>query len=63
MLIPPERQAEEDDILARLRKGERVEHFETVRMTKDGRRLDVVADHLTRTRRLRRDHRRVEDRP
>jgi hypothetical protein len=42
MLIPPERQAEEDDILARLRKGERVEHFETVRMTKDGRRLDVA---------------------
>jgi PAS domain S-box-containing protein len=39
MLIPPERQAEEDDILARLRRGERVEHFETVRMTKDGRRL------------------------
>ena len=42
MLIPPERQSEEDDILARLRKGERVEHFETVRMTKDGRRLDVA---------------------
>ena len=41
ILIPPERQAEEDDILARLRKGERVEHFETVRLTKDGRRLDV----------------------
>ncbi len=42
MLIPPERQSEEDDILARLRIGERVEHFETVRMTKDGRRLDVA---------------------
>jgi PAS domain S-box-containing protein len=42
MLIPPERQSEEDDILKRLRKGERVEHFETVRMTKDGRRLDVA---------------------
>ena len=41
MLIPPERQPEEDDILSRLRKGERVDHFETVRMTKDGRRLDV----------------------
>ena len=37
MLIPPERQSEEDDILARLRQGERVEHFETVRLTKDGR--------------------------
>ena len=42
MLIPPERQSEEDDILTRLRKGERVEHFETVRMTKEGRRLDVA---------------------
>jgi PAS domain S-box-containing protein len=42
MLIPPERQSEEDDILARLRRGERVDHFETVRVTKDGRRLDVA---------------------
>ena len=41
ILIPSERQSEEDDILARLRKGERVEHFETVRVTKDGRCLDV----------------------
>ncbi len=42
MLIPPERQFEEDDILARLRRGERVEHFETVRITKDRRRIDVA---------------------
>ena len=42
MLIPDERQSEEDDILSRLRKGERVDHFETVRMTKDGRRIDVA---------------------
>jgi PAS domain S-box-containing protein len=41
MLIPPERQEEEDDILARLRRGERIEHFETVRLTKDGRRIDL----------------------
>jgi PAS domain S-box-containing protein len=40
-LMPPERQLEEDDILARLRRGERTEHFETVRIAKDGRRLDV----------------------
>ena len=40
-LIPPERQSEEDDILERLRRGERSEHFETVRIAKDGRRLDV----------------------
>lgn len=42
MLIPPDRQSEEDDILARLRRGERVEHFVTVRMAKDGRRIDVA---------------------
>ena len=42
ILIPPDRQSEEDDILARVRSGKRVEHFETVRMTKDGRLLDVA---------------------
>ncbi len=40
-LIPPERQHEEDEILAKLRRGERIEHFETIRMTKDGRRIAV----------------------
>jgi PAS domain S-box-containing protein len=40
-LIPPERQSEEDHILARLRQGERVEHFETVRIAKDGRHVHV----------------------
>jgi PAS domain S-box-containing protein len=42
ILIPPERQSEEDEILARLRRGERVEHFETVRVTKDGRRVTIA---------------------
>jgi PAS domain S-box-containing protein len=41
LLIPAERQAEEDAILARLRRGERIEHFETVRIAKDGRHVDV----------------------
>jgi len=41
ILIPPELQDEEMEILRRLRRGERIEHFETVRMTKDGRRLDI----------------------
>jgi PAS domain S-box-containing protein len=41
VLIPPDRQAEEDEILARIKRGERVNHFETVRLAKDGRRVDV----------------------
>jgi len=31
MLIPPDRKAEEEMILSRLRRGERVDHYETVR--------------------------------
>ena len=43
LLIPPERLAEDEEqkILARLSRGERIDHFETVRVTKDGRRLDI----------------------
>jgi PAS domain S-box-containing protein len=41
ILIPADRQAEEDHILARIRRGERVDHFETKRVTKDGRLLDI----------------------
>ena len=41
LLIPAERQFEEDEILTKLRSGERLQHFETVRMAKDGRRLDI----------------------
>ena len=40
-IIPPDRQDEEPRILERLKKGERVEHFETKRLTKSGRLLDV----------------------
>jgi PAS domain S-box-containing protein len=42
ILIPPDRQDEEDDILLRLRRGERIEHFETVRVTKDGRYINIA---------------------
>jgi PAS domain S-box-containing protein len=41
IIIPPELHAEESEILARLRQGERIEHYETVRVAKDGRRIDV----------------------
>mgnify|MGYP002137156132 CR=1 FL=1 len=41
MIIPEDRQDEERGILERLIRGERVEHFETVRVARDGRRLDI----------------------
>ena len=40
-LLPPDRLEEEAHILARLHRGERVEHFETVRRRKDGSLIDV----------------------
>src|SRR5580700_11347677 len=40
-LIPPDRQEEEDKIIACIRKGQRLDHFETVRVRKDGRLIDV----------------------
>jgi PAS domain S-box-containing protein len=41
LIIPSERLSEEEQIVARLRAGERVDHFETVRVTKDGRRIQI----------------------
>jgi two-component system sensor kinase FixL len=40
-IIPPELHEEEKRILARLRRGERIQHYETVRLAKDGRRVDI----------------------
>ena len=41
MLLPPERQDEEVNILALLVRGERVDHYETERVAKDGHRVQV----------------------
>lgn len=41
LLIPPERHDEETHILSRIRTGERIEHFETVRQRKDGTPVEV----------------------
>ena len=41
LIIPPEHVHEEHRILEKIARGERIEHFETVRMAKDGRRIEV----------------------
>jgi PAS domain S-box-containing protein len=41
ILIPKDHEDEEPTILARLRAGQRIEHYETVRMRKDGRLIDI----------------------
>jgi PAS domain S-box-containing protein len=41
LLIPPDRQDEEPHILAKIRAGERVDHFETIRRRKDGTLIDI----------------------
>ncbi|HUA65073.1 MAG TPA: PAS domain S-box protein [Alphaproteobacteria bacterium] len=41
ILIPEERQSEEPQILANIRRGESVDHYETIRRRKDGRLIDI----------------------
>lgn len=41
LLMPPDRLVEESEILASIARGQRVDHFETVRVRKDGRKMDV----------------------
>lgn len=41
LLVPADRQHEEDMILRRIANGERIEHYDTVRVAKDGRTIDV----------------------
>jgi len=43
MLFPPNHEDEECDILARIRRGEGIEHFETIRVRKNGKTIDVSA--------------------
>ena len=41
MIIPKERLAEEDEVLARVRAGRSIDHFETVRQRKDGSLIEI----------------------
>lgn len=41
LIIPPEKMEEERHIIAQVRQGKSVEHFETIRMDRQGRRIDI----------------------
>jgi PAS domain S-box-containing protein len=41
IIVPPELYEEEQQILEKLRGGERIDHFDTIRVTKDGRRIAI----------------------
>jgi PAS domain S-box-containing protein len=41
LIIPPDRHAEETDVLQRIGRGETIHHYETVRQRKDGKLLDI----------------------
>jgi PAS domain S-box-containing protein len=41
ILVPPDRQKEEETILERIGRGERVEHYETIRKRKDGSSIEI----------------------
>lgn len=41
LIVPPEQPDEERGFLRRVRAGERIEHYETIRVTKEGKRIDV----------------------
>jgi PAS domain S-box-containing protein len=42
MIVPPERYAEEEDLVARIRMGDRVDRYETIRLRRDGQRIHVT---------------------
>jgi len=62
ILMPPDRYDEETDILGRIRRGERIDHYETIRQRKDGTLLNILADRVAHAQSRGSDHRRFEDR-
>jgi PAS domain S-box-containing protein len=41
LIIPDDRRSEEEEVLATIRRGEKVDHFETIRRAKDGQQLNI----------------------
>ena len=63
ILIPPDRHNEEVGILERIRRGERIDHYETIRQRKDGTSHRHFAQRITCEGCGRESRRRVQDRP
>jgi len=63
IVIPPELHEEEKKIISRLRNGERIAHYETIRMTKSGERLEHFTHRFSRQEFRRQDRGRFEDGP
>ena len=62
ILIPPDCQKEEEAIIERIRHGQRVEHYETVRQRKNGDLIDVSLTISPVRKCARQSHRRIENR-
>ncbi len=62
-IIPTELHAEEMEILARLQRGERIHHVETVRVAKDGRLINMSITASPRIRQIGKGDRRIKDWP
>ena len=62
ILIPPDSHNEEPAILERIRRGERIDHYETVRRRKDGSLVDISLTVSPDQGRIGPDRRRLEDR-
>ena len=61
LIIPPDRREEEATILERLKRGEQVEHFETVRVRKDGSTFDVSLNNFASEGRCRAYYRGIQN--
>ena len=42
IIVPPELQGEKDEMLRRIKAGDNLDHYDTVRVRKDGQRIDVT---------------------
>ena len=62
ILIPPDHRKEEEAIMERIRRGQRVEHYQTVRQRKHGSSDRYFADRFSGQKRSRQSHRRIENR-